>query len=303
MPNTPQDELRQLEQLLGERGGEGEPFGVALTFESLKRRREQILAQSPEEFHLALERPGRSTGAEAGFVSDVLRSLQDSLASVAQSLSIGATRAGTIPAHIKDAVELRVVQAAPGSLDLRMAPAYPTDQLPLFAEEGAPPLLDAAVERVVRILDLATAERDEVLGEVAELGQRATRHLGQLSRALATRQASALVEWTSQRTTLSTTLSAGAAATLMGILGEVQEEAHVATFTGRLVGGSLPRRSFELEIDEDTVLRGKVAEEALSAIEHFGLGDHGVAEIEVRQLSLSSGETKEAYRLLSLTAT
>jgi hypothetical protein len=263
MPNTPQDELRHLEQLLAGRGeDDAESFGVALTLDSLARRREQLLEHSAEELHLALKRPGRSTGAEAGFVSDVLRALQNSLASVAQSLTVGATRAGSIPEHIRDAVELRVVAAQPGSLDLRLAPAYPTDQLPLFEEEGAPPLLDASVERVVRVLNLAAGNRQEVLTEVAELGQRAAGHLGELSRALASRQASALIEWNSQRADLTATIDAHAAASLMELLSEVHEEARVVTFSGRLVGGSLIRRVFELEIDEHTVLRGKVAEEA-----------------------------------------
>jgi hypothetical protein len=299
---SPQDELRRIDELLARRGAaDAEPLGVALTFDSLSRRRDQLHGRlSDQDLHLALRRPGRSTGGETSFLADVLGALQDSIASVAQALSVGATRAAPIPAHIRDAVELRVVSAAAGSLDLRLAAAYPSDQMPLFHEASAPPLLDAAVERVLRVLDHATSERDEVLSEIADLGQRATNHLDALSRSLANAEASALVEWRTPRTSVTTSIDAHAASLLHDVLSEVHEEARTHTVVGRLVGGSLPRRTFELELPDESVIRGKVAEEALASLGQFSLGERCSAELETRLISLSSGEMKESHQLLSL---
>jgi hypothetical protein len=301
MPEFLEDQVRRLNEILSRRNGD-ESFGVALAYDSVATHRDRLLGEFMDaNLHMGLRRAGQSSGAEVGFVAEVLRSLQASLASIAQSLSGAATRAGLIPAHIRESVELRIVDAAPGSLDMKLVPAFPADQLALFAEEGSAPLLEASLERVLRVLALATAPRDAVLGEIAELGQRATSHLGELSKALAVNQASADLEWNSPRGSAAAHIDSFGAATLQALLSEVHEETENEVYTGRLVGGSLVRRSFELEIDDDIVLRGKVAEDVLPMIEDL-FGQRCSAVVEVRRLSLSSGEEREAYRLLSLAA-
>jgi hypothetical protein len=55
-----------------------------------------------------------------------------------------------------------------------------------------------------------------------------------------------------------------------------------------------------LETGTGEVIDGSVDENAVRQIESFPLGDQVVAQIEVRHLSLSSDESKEAYRLLDL---
>jgi hypothetical protein len=295
------DDLRRLDEALGAfTDGAPDLPGVQLMRESLEHRREQILeAMIDQALDVALERSARrGTGAELKLVSSVLASLQDSLSSIAQTFAGRPTTRGLIPSAIVESVELRVSAAAPGSLKLSLAPAFPETQVPLF-EDGEESALELSVRRLVEVLQCADDPAIEILSSIADLGPRAATHIQTLTKALADGAADLTLAWRSPRGSATVAVRSGAAARLREVMSSVEEDERTVVFTGRLVGGSLIRATFELELDDGSVLRGAVDTDVLPGLEEL-FGKPCTAQIVVRQLRLHTGETKEDHRLTAL---
>lgn len=305
MTERPQD-LQQIEEALAEidPAQSERYFGVRMMQQSLERRRDQMLADVRGWLNLILTRDSHAgTGAELSLVAGVLTSLQESIASIGQVIAGQPTARGLIPATIKEATELRVASAQPGSLNLRLVPA--TDaQEPLF-EDGQESLLELSVGHLIDLLSRAGGDREDLLQEVAYLGPRVTSHVQMLTHWLAEGEATASLEWRSKNLARSTYLETSSATQLREVLREVEEESRDLVLIGRLVGGSLVRGTFELELDVDpperTVIGGRVDEAAISDLEQL-FGQQVTANVQVRESRLRSGETRESHVLKSLSA-
>jgi hypothetical protein len=278
----------------------GGHFGLDLTRASLERQRDQLDGR----LRLALTRDGRlGTGAELSLVAGVLGALQDSVSSIGQVVAGQPTARGLIPAAIKEATELRVAAAQPGSLNLLLVPAAGTQE-PLF-EDGSETLLELSMSHLIDLLSHADGDRSEMLDEVGQLGPRVTSHVQALTNWLSEGRASASFEWRSRNLDRTTRLDSTAATTLREVLREVEENTRALVMTGRIVGGSLVRGTFELELDaepsvpEATVITGRTDETALGDLERF-FGQRVSASVEVRESRLRSGETREAHTLKGL---
>jgi hypothetical protein len=272
-------------------------FGLELMRQSLERQRDQLNGW----LRLALTRDERlGTGAELSLVAGVLSSLQDSVASIGQVVAGQPTARGLIPAAIKEATELRVADAQPGSLNLLLVPAAAT-QDPLF-EDGNETLLELSMQHLMGLL---SGDQGDLLQEIAHLGPRVTSHVQTLTNWLAEGRAAASLEWRSRNVDQATRLGTSEATRLREVLREVEEDTRTLVMTGRLVGGSLLRATFELELEpiqpEDTVIAGRTDEAALDNLEQL-FGQRVTATVEVRESRLRSGETREAHMLKSLSA-
>jgi len=313
------DELRDLDSALAEASEvrASADFGISLMRDSLLRRREEVFADAAGVLDLALRgaAPG-TTGAEISLVGKVLDSFQESLASVAQVLAGEPTSRGLIPGAIKGLVQLRVAGATSGSLQLRLVPAnLPTEDSapdqPMLLESGADqeadqeeaPLLDRSMERLIGLLSYGDADRDELLQDIADVGPRTTSHLQALSKAVGEAGANASLTWRSAGSERSAIFTRQSAERLARTLEEVVEESREVVFTGRLVGGSLVHRTFELEPDAEgaSLVAGKVTEQVLPELARMQFGQPCTAHIEVREARLPSGETREAHLLTHLT--
>jgi len=300
----PSEDLQQIEEALTSFGvGAEESLGVRMMRRSLERIRTRTITETYGELELALARHGSlGNGAELPLVAGVLASLQESVASIAQLLAGKPTARGLIPGAIRQSVELSIGATAPGSLRLQLVPSAPSKQQPLF-DDGDESLLELSVERLLALLEKARGDRDELLQDIADLGPRVTTHVETLSRWLSDGEASATLEWRSPHLTRSASIDTRGAAGLGSTLQEVSEETRALILTGRLAGGSLIRRTFELELEppESTVIAGRVAEEALEDLEEL-FGQEVTAGVDVRQATLPSGETKETHLLTALSA-
>lgn len=310
MTYSAMDELRQLDSLLAGADAEGaEAYaGGRLMIAGLRQRRSRVLTEHLEAYFepagelldLGLTRaPTRGTGGEIGVLAGILAPLQESLASLAQGIIGRTTARGQIPGTIQESVALRVAAALPGSLNLRLVPAVPESQTPLF-EGDASSLLELSVERLIDIVSQTTS-REALLGLVADAGPRAASHLHALTKVLVDNQMSIDLDWRSPRGSLHGELSTRVAGVLREVLEDVSDETRERVMTGRIVGGNLVRSTFDLQIAEPdgTVITGKVHDDALEDLELF-FGEHCTATVEVRESSLRSGETKETYTLLRL---
>lgn len=293
------EELRRLDDALAAFGEDAEKhFGVRLMRASLERQRDDVLATAAGELSLQLRR-AEGTGAEVSLVAGILNSLQESIASIAQGLAGPPTARGLIPGAIKESVQLRIANANPGSLNMRLVPTQ-VEQEPLFEDEDRS-LLDLSVDRLFGLLGKAEGEPSELLADVAEVGPRASLHIQALSHWLAEFEASASLAWRSPFARTQVRVEARGARHLDERLREVEEEVREVVFTGRLVGGNLVRKTFELEIDpaEGTVIGGRAAEETLADVERL-FGQPCTAILQVQEARLPSGETRESHLLKQL---
>jgi hypothetical protein len=275
--------------------------GVALMREGLERRREMLIGAVRGSLDLVLSRnPARGVGSEVPLVASALGELQESLASIAQSVAGRTTSRGVIQGDIAEGVELRIAAAAPGSLELTLVPSdqSTTSQEALF-EEGGESLLEVSVARFFDVVESASRNRDALLESVAELGPRATGHIVAFTKALADAEAAAALSWQTERATLQAEMSNEVASQVFQLLNEAEEiEDHISV-AGRIVGGSLLHKTFELERDDHSVLTGKVDESLLPELERL-FGHRVEAMLDMQQLRLKTGETKNVYRMTGL---
>jgi hypothetical protein len=303
-------ELRQLEDLIAAAAeSEADAFvGGRLMLAGFEQRRVRLLtehldahlAPAGELLDLGLTRPATyGTGGEIGLLARILAPLQEGLSAIAQSLTGRPTARGQIPGTIQDAVALRVAFALPGSLNLRLVPAVPESQQPLFA--GNHTLLELSLEHLVTLVTRASESPEAALDAISIAGPRAASHLHALSKTLVEGQTNLDVRWRSHRAKYDMALTARVAGTLREVLEAVTDETRTRKFTGRLVGGNLIRRTFDLELEqpEGTVITGKATEDVLGDLEVL-FGGICTATVEVRESSLHSGETREQFTLVAL---
>jgi hypothetical protein len=275
-------------------------FGLELMRASLERQRDQFNGW----LRLALTRDQRlGTGAELALVAGVLGSLQDSVSSIGQVVAGQPAARGLIPGAIKEATELRVAMAQPGSLNLLLVPVADSQE-PLF-EDGEETLLELSMGHLIGLLSSADGDRDHLLSDIGYLGPRVTSHVQALTNWLSEGRATAALEWRSRSLDRAIRLETTAATTLREVLREVEEHTRSLVMTGRIVGGSLVRGTFELELDpeqsvpEATVIAGRADEAALGNLEQL-FGRRVTASVEVRESRLRSGETRETHTLRGL---
>jgi hypothetical protein len=304
-------EVQLVEDLIAEAcaAGANDYVGGRMMLVGLQQRRGRLLTAyldahmvaAPDLLDFGITRAAsQGTGAEIGLLSKVLSPFQESLASIAQSIISRPTTRGQLPGTIQDSVALKVAVALPGSLHLRLVPVVPESQQALF--EGDQSLLEASLEALCGLVQSGDAP-ETTLGFIASAGPRAAGHLHALSKALAENHANLDLRWRSPRAALDARLDSQRAAELRQLLEDVTDEVRTRVFRGRIVGANLIRKTFDLQLgeaeEEGTVISGKVAEEALWAVEtHFGVAC--TATVEVRESALKSGETKEHFTLLHL---
>jgi hypothetical protein len=308
--DRPLDYLAATDQVLESFGGlEHEYFGAALMRRGLERQRERVILDrlgamqpSSEALDLALFPQFQpSGGVEVSLLSSVLSSLQEAVLAIAQSVREEPTLHGPVTANIQEAVRLRVQFALPGSLRLRLVPASPDLQQATLLDDDQETLLDESVKSLLGLLESTVdANVDAILERLAAVGPRAATHLVTLTSALDRGNAGLGLGWRSPHDTRSVRVSRAQSVQLNAVLKQVTTAERELIVQGRLVGGSLVRRVFELEIGDGTVLSGKVDETVLGSIEDL-FGSECTADLIVTEVSLPTGETRESYRLRRLT--
>jgi hypothetical protein len=232
-------------------------------------------------------------------LSTVLGELQGALNAIAQSLRERPTARGPITAGIQESVRLNVAFALPGSLRLRLVPSEPALQQ-LMVTEDEDTLLEESVDSLVGLLASADVDdREDLLQRLASLGPRTAGHVSSLSSALDRGHANLGLGWRSRRRTQSVLFTREDARRLSALLRAMETTERSLVVSGRLVGGSLIRGMFEVELDDGTVLSGRADESVLPTLEEL-FGHECTAHLLVTEAVLASGETKDAYRLQRL---
>ncbi|HCG02760.1 MAG TPA: hypothetical protein DEV93_19720 [Chloroflexi bacterium] len=286
----------------------GKYFGVDLMRHGLQRQREDTLLRrfaangvSAEALEVELRQGAELRGgAEVSLLASVLASLQEAVLAMAQSLRDRPTLHGPVTSEIQDAVRLKVAFAVPGSLRLGLTAAEPELQRSILEEDGDAPLLERSVDSLMGLLASSVAnDREDVLQQLASFGPRVATHVAALSGALERGHARIAIAWRSEGRRRTVRLDRGDALRLHELLLQFETTDREMVVRGRLVGGSLVRRVFELELDDGSVMSGKTDETALGMLEEL-FGQECTAHIVATETSLPTGEVKEAYRLQRL---
>jgi PadR family transcriptional regulator PadR len=295
------NELAQLDELIASMEEDAaDLLGVRLTKESLERRRSILIDEALSHREIAAERldvivrgaAATGRGVDLTFFAGLLAEIQATVASLAQAATRGATARGVIPIEIQDLTRLRLTMALPGSLAVRLVPAKKVSpQVDLFGE--TPAVIDQSIRRLLSILDQAVQDPVSLVDSLAEIGARTSKHLRGLTQLLIEGDADLSLTWAAPDVHEEVTLPRSSAFSLNAILHAVEESETSIVVEGRIVGGSLVRRRFELELPDETILSGQVAEEALVLLERY-FGKECTATLVVRQAALKSGEVRES---------
>ncbi len=311
-PDFVHDELAALDDLLAayHAAPVEEYAGGRIMRAGLQRRRaaviERLLVAAPVDARESLDLAVLPDNDEAGRGTDVsvlaglLGELQETVSALAQSIKDRPTSRGVVPGEIQEAVRLQVAFAVPGSLTVHLVPASPEHQQPLL-EDAIETLLHLSVDALIGLLEAGSDEGrvEEFVQRLSDAGPRASLHLEKLSTLLVNHQTKTTIRWRSSTVTRRLAFDPRHAAQVATVLKAAREEERERVLRGRLVGGSLVRGSFEFELPDGTVLSGKALEVAMASFEAL-FGSECTATVSVRETSLASGETREAFLLTQL---
>jgi hypothetical protein len=305
-PSGSHEPLGLVEDLLSafDNAGAADFVGGRLMQAGLKHRRAQLLQQyllaaeipSQESLDLGLAPAGRQAGAELGLLAGLLGAFQESVTAIAQSVRRRPTSRGLVPADIQALVRMRVAFALPGSLTLRLVPERSLEELPV--DEGGS-LLDQSVETLLAILAGVESDEQASMAAIAQAGPRAAGHLATLASVIQRNDADISFRWRSRGSVTRTGFSPTQATRLASLLREVEEEERDRVYSGRLVGGSLVRGTFELELDDGSIVSGRVGDDLLELVEVY-FGQECTAAVHIRETKLPAGDTKEHVYLVEL---
>ncbi|UJP40817.1 hypothetical protein [Cellulomonas palmilytica] len=242
-------------------------------------------------------------------LAKLLHSLQESVSSIAQSITGKATARASIPGPLRDATALRLASVYPGSFGaiLKGPTLGHEDEEPLFdVEDSVPSLLDMAVETVLQVVELAAADdpNDNMLVEkILPLGARSFKHLKELSAAIVDEDLSASIAFTSPSAEPHRVmLNKAAARALSDALGRNRLTEDQEVLVGHLGTVSDIRNRIELQT-QDEIISARVVDELVPQLAQY-YSRSVTATFDVTTLrSLVTGEERRSYVLVGLALT
>lgn len=289
--------------------GDVEPsFGLKLMRSGLERRQEvlneELRSVEASDLIMVLDGPPvTESTVEVDYLVRVLQPFEKAVTSIAQALEDAATKAGLIPAMIRDLATVRLRATFAGSFGMALTGPPPSEEmiLPLF-DEPALPLFDRAIGRLLGVVE-AGIDPDSfeqgIIEEVSDLGQRSVSHLTELARTVGSVGAPVEFLWaepgeTQRRVVLSSLI----ASRLQQVLTHIESTSEELPVAGRLVEASLPRRTFGIQTSDDEIIRGVVSADVAHRIEdYFGKEVQGTVLV-TRATSTTSDKHAEKYSLL-----
>lgn len=285
-----------------------EPFGVRLMRESLDRRREVLVEElrHAEDADLVMVLNGQAVvdhAVEVDFLVKILSPFEKAASAVAQALEDAATKAGVIPAAIRDRAAVRLQATFAGSFGLLLGGPPLDEQLLLPIDDDLPrPLFERAIGRLMAIVD-AGNDPDNfdqgILDQIGDLGQRSASHVIDLAKSVSGSGATVEFLWADQshpqRRVL---LSPLVANRLQEVLSHIEMTEVEQPIRGRLVEASLLRRTFGVELEDGTVIRGGVDPDIAHRVEeYFGRQIDG-RMLVMRTRSTASDRHSDKFRLV-----
>lgn len=287
--------------------------GLRVMFEDLKKREQEILIQldalpAPE---LTLTVEGAAVeghSIRASQLGRLLASLQGTLSAIGQSLTDKITIKGQIPVHIREATALRVLGTAEGSFGVRLRGPLPLPvQESLLPEPDEDNVFDSSLNVVLDVVEAVVNEEPEaaIRERVAPLGIRAVHRFAELAQSLnvsSLDSATFSLRGEGPNQSRQVRLSRLFAERLEVTLTRAEESQRDMPFTGRLVGASLVRDRFELQMSDDDVISGTVDQEIVPRLKEFFDATCTVTLRVTIATSTIDEEETASYRLIDIKA-
>jgi hypothetical protein len=302
------DDLHGAITVFDDTQAESSAFGMQLMRAALERRHQVLVHElrlvEEADLVMVLDGPQVLEGSvDVDFLVKILQPFEKAVASIAQALEDAATRAGLIPATIRDLATVRLKTTFAGSFGMALAGPPPSGDLflPIF-DEPARPLFDRAVSRLLAVVEAGLDPDDfeqNIIEEVSDLGQRSVSHLSELARVAGGAGAPVEFHWAdpgeAQRRVV---LSSLVASRLQRVLTHIESSDEQIPIVGRLVEASLPRRTFGIQVEDDEIIRGSVSADVAHRIEdYFGKEVRG-SVLVTRTVSTTSDKHAEKFTLL-----
>lgn len=239
-------------------------------------------------------------------LAKLLRSLQETVSSVAQALTGKATSRAAIPAPLREQTSLHLAAVYPGSFGAILRGPSPDagDQTLFDFVDEVPTLLDIAVDRMLTIIDLANGtdvNDDPIIEAVLPLGSRAFKHLTDLSSAIVDERMTAALSWRSPATQpRDVSLTLAAARRLDDVLGRNKMTEREAVLEGRLGTVSDIRNRVELQTDAGDIVAAKVIEEIVPQLATYYTRRVRATFDVTTVRSQVTGEERNAFTLVGL---
>jgi hypothetical protein len=236
-------------------------------------------------------------------LSSLLHSLQESISSVAQAVTGRATLYSSLPGPIRESTALSLSAVYAGSFGATLlGPMDHSADDTLFEMEGET-LLDAAVDSVLSLLDMAADDSpndDPIVEAVLPMGSRAFKHLRDLSSAIVDEQMSARLTWRRGDFEREVELTQTAARRLDDILGRNKMSERETILDGRLGTVSDIRNRVELQMPDGRIIPARVIEEIVPQLAAF-YTKRVAATVLVRTVrSQATGQERDTYVLVGL---
>jgi hypothetical protein len=303
-------ELDRLDATLADLPHDHESFGLALGRDSLGRVRDDLEQQIQDAARARLDvvldgQPvlGREIRVDA--LSKLLESLQESVSSVAQSLTGRATSRSAIPGPLRDLTALHLAGVFEGSFGATLRGPVQGDVRDVLEGQEAPDtILDDAVETVLEIIDLAgsaDAGDDPIVEAVLPLGSRSFLHLNNLSKAITDEGMGASLTWTRPTGELrEARLGRFEASRLSDVLSRNRATERQLVLEGHLGTVSDIRNRVELQTRQGDIIRARVIDEIVPQLgEYYSRDVAGTFEVTTLR-SLVTGQERSSYVLIGL---
>ncbi|MFG0252757.1 MAG: hypothetical protein ACF8NJ_07795 [Phycisphaerales bacterium JB038] len=237
--------------------------------------------------------PVQDDRIQAAFLGKALQSLQ-SLVYALTSQVLGHRRpTGVWPENVLQRSTLQVAETFPGSFGVKLEAL--DQQLDIEGELAIQP----ALEDLFAVIGSETTGRD-FLAELGPIGPRARSHLRAFVEHVAKSEAEVRLRWPRTDGQWEAKLSPTRAHDLADLLQRIEEEDRLQTEVGRLEGAIIRTRYFELILDDERIISGRVSPDTQADIADF-FGHRVEATLLVTKVTdRGTGTEKETYRLLEL---
>ena len=232
----------------------------------------------------------------------ILGSLQEALTSIAQAVVREPTARGVVERRVHDATELIFSPAvSPGSVVFHLSKS-PDEQLPLFAPDAAPSLIDRAVSGLLDVMgDERSGDHDDpsLASRLRVLGPRTAKHLNDLVTRVVSDDIDVELTWRGTARPRTVDLTRERASLLRTAISINEQEVQVVTVLGRLRTISTVT-SADLVTEDERRYKIAVPVGLRPALGRYHDQQVEARLREVTKWSTSTGVEKKTYELIEV---
>lgn len=301
------DSLQRFRQAVVDFPAGDELDAMSLMRSSMERQIGQIESSLAPRLDAVLAGPAaEGQKIDVKFLVSALAPLQEAVTAIGQALDFTATDRAPVPGAVRDVTSMKLAGTFAGSFGLRLE--GPTVEIEEQAEldlAGAGPVLSTFERSVGTLFDAIDAAEDDNYEEnvrtvMSKMGRRGVVHLRALAVQFSASTNRMTLVSTSGAQERRTVIARTVAQRITSVADDTEIEEVETRVRGRLVGASLARRTFELETEDETLIKGSVGPNVLGYLSRYFDTDCVAVMNVTSATSRIDGSASPSYLLLSL---